>query len=402
MSAPDAAQRRFLLLGGPFGPFFRELAGALEARGAAVHRVNLHGAEAVNWGRRRAVRFNRPHGEWASWIARYMDDHAITDLVVYGDCQFYHRTALAEAGGLGARRHVFEHGYFRPDWITCERDGVNGFSRLPRDPAAILREAAAIDGAAAAHEKVGTITPYHVAHTMRDHVLYGLGRPAFGHYRWPYPNGAATQALGHARRALRLMLRRKRHVAPPAAPYYLCLLQREGDSQILFHSPFASVAGFYEHVMQNFARHAAEDATLLIKNHPLDPGIHDHGRRIARFASALGLDGRVRFVDGGSLAELARPARGVVTINSTAGISTVQFGVPTIALGAAVYAMPGLTFQDGLERFWSEAARPDMTLFHAFHRLVLARTQINGNFYSPRGRRMALAPSAERLMAGDV
>ncbi|HWA89891.1 MAG TPA: capsular biosynthesis protein [Rhizomicrobium sp.] len=395
-------RRRFLLLGGPFGPFFRQLAGALEARGAEIHRVNLNAAEAANWGWRRATRFNRAHEEWPAYVAEFIKARAITDLVVYGDCQFYHRTALAQAEAAGVRRHVFEHGYFRPDWITCERDGVNGYSRLPRDPEAILREAAAVDGAAASHEKVGTITPYHVAHTMLDYVIYALGWPAWRRYRWPYPNGVVSQALGHARRALRLSLARGRRIAPPAGPYYLCLLQREGDSQILFHSPFASVAGFYEHVMQNFARHAPADTTLLIKNHPLDPGIHDHGHRIARFAAALGLEERVRFVDGGSLAELARPARGVVTINSTAGISTVQFGTPTVALGEAIYDLPGLTFQGGLERFWTDAARPDMTLFHAFHRFVLARTQINGNFYAPRGRRMALEACAARLMADDA
>src|SRR5262249_48698014 len=155
-----------------------------------------------------------------------------------------------------------EHGYFRPDWVTHERDGVNGYSALPRDPAAIREAAGALPGDAAAHEKVGTITPYHVAHTMLDHVLDAAGWPFFLRFRWPYTNGVVAQALGHAGRALRLLALRGHRPEPPSAPYYLCLLQREGDSQILFHSSFASVSGFYEHVMQDFARHAPADTML--------------------------------------------------------------------------------------------------------------------------------------------
>ena len=72
----------------------------------------------------------------------------------------------------------------------------------------------------------------------------------------------------------------------------------------------------------------------MFKNHPLDPGLFDYGRQIRRVARLLDISERVRFFDGGNLAELARPARGVITINSTAAISALQFGVPTIAMGA--------------------------------------------------------------------
>lgn len=396
--------RRFLLLGGPFGPFFRLLARRLEQRGAEVFRVNLHAADAVNWGLRRATRFNHPHNEWPAWLARYINLHGISDVVVYGDCQFYNRTALEVARALQVERHVFELGYFRPDWVTYEKDGVNGHSSLPRDPVAILREGAELAGNVAAHEKIGAITPYHVTHTILDYFSDFLGRFAFFRYHWPYLHGPLAQATGTVLRTLRVQLargRQKRQIADlrrEARPYYLCLLQREGDSQILFHSAFGSVAGFYEAVMQDFARHAPASTLLVLKNHPLDPGVQNHGRHILRLARVLGIDSRVRFFDGGSLAELARPARGVITINSTAGISAVQFGVPTIAMGDAIYNLPGLTHQGGLQSFWRDAERPDMDLFRAFHRLVLARTQINGNYYSPRGRRIALNACADRLM----
>ena len=39
------------------------------------------------------------------------------------------------AANLGIRTHVFEEGYFRPYWVTLEREGVNRHSLLPRDAA---------------------------------------------------------------------------------------------------------------------------------------------------------------------------------------------------------------------------------------------------------------------------
>ncbi len=407
-SAARAPGRRFLLLGGPFGSFFGMLGDALRARGAHVFRVNLHGAEAINWGLRASVRFNRPFAEWPGWIAQYMAREGITDLVVYGDCQIYTRAALDAARRLGVVRHVFESGYFRPDWVTYEANGVNGYSGLPRDPGTIRREGGALERDAA-HEKIGTITPWHVKNAFFDYFKFALGWPLFFRYRWPYLHGQIAQAFGSTARLIRVNLGRARvrrqteELRRQPRPYYLCLLQREGDSQILFHSGFGSVAGFYEAVMQDFVRNAPANALLVFKNHPLDPGVHNHGKRIFRLARTLNVESRVRFFDSGNLADLAKPARGVVTINSTAGISTVQFGVPTIALGDAIYNMPGLTHQGGLASFWRAAERPDVELFRAFHRLVLARTQINGNFYAPRGQRIALEACANRLMqAADV
>lgn len=393
------------MLGGPFGPFFRQLAGTLGERGATIYRVNLHAADAVNWGLRRSDRFNGPHADWQRWISRYMTENAITDLAVYGDCQFYNRAALEAARWLGIERHVFESGYFRPDWITYEKNGVNDYSDLPRNAAALRREAEAAEGHMPHIEKIGIITPYHVMHAFADWIFDSLGWFAFSRYRWPYMHGPIRQALCSVRRAIRLKITKRRQnreieeIRSDERPYFLALMQREGDSQILFHSSFASVSGFCEAVMQNFANNAPANARLVFKNHPLDPGIVNYEQRIADVARALNMEGRVSFIDGGNLAELAKEARGVVTINSTAGISTVQFGVPTITLGRGIYSMEGLTHQGELSGFWRNPLKPDAELFRVFHRVVLSRTQINGNYYSPRGRRIALEVCADRLMS---
>jgi capsular polysaccharide export protein len=115
------------------------------------------------------------------------------------------------------------------------------------------------------------------------------------------------------------------------------------------------------------------------------------------YAAAAGVSGRVVYVEGGSPDELVRNSLGLVTVNSTMGILALTFGVPVVALGHAIYDMPGLTFQDGIDGFWRSAVAPDPLGFDAFRRVVAARTQVNGGFYSSSGLRLAVAGAAERL-----
>jgi capsular polysaccharide export protein len=72
-------------------------------------------------------------------------------------------------------------------------------------------------------------------------------------------------------------------------------------------------------------------------------------------------------------------------------------GVPVIALGRAVYTLPGMTFQGDLDDFWLEATPADPALFDAFRRVVVERTQINGGFYSKRAVALAVEGAARRL-----
>ena len=324
----------------------------------------------------------------------------MTDLSVFGDCHPYAAGAIDEARRRGVAVRVLEEGYFRPHWITLEREGVNGCSRLPRDPQA-YRWAAAQQTAATAAPG-----PAHAALTLRISLYFVgvyLAQPFFRGFRQPYAYSPLRQALAHARkyaadRWSELVHRRKR--APTPARYFLVLLQRPGDSQIVRHSPFRTVADMIELVMASFARWAPADARLVFKTHPLDHGIERHDLQIGRLSAALGVAGRVSLVDESRLDGVLSPAVGVVTGNSTGGLAALELGKPTIALGQAIYNLPGLAHQAGLDRFWSAPEPPDPSLFEAFKRTVIALTQVNGAFASRAGARLAAEGVAERLLAG--
>ena len=68
--------------------------------------------------------------DWPESFRRLIAEKSITDLVLYGDTRPIHATAVRIAREAGLTVHVFEEGYLRPYWVSYERGGSNGHSRL--------------------------------------------------------------------------------------------------------------------------------------------------------------------------------------------------------------------------------------------------------------------------------
>ncbi len=124
------SSRRILFLQGLPGSFFFRLGKALSERGCRVYRINFNGGDLWDWPARGAANYRGSARGWPAYLATFLRQHRITDIVLFGDCRPLHRMARGTAAGLGVPVHVFEEGYLRPDWVTLERGGVNGFSPL--------------------------------------------------------------------------------------------------------------------------------------------------------------------------------------------------------------------------------------------------------------------------------
>jgi capsular polysaccharide export protein len=394
--------RHFLFISAPFGPFARRLADRLAQFGAACTRVLVNGGDVLDWGLRDAAPYFGDLRGWRGWLETLIHARGVTDIVTYGDSSPYTVTALKLGQALGLRLHVFEQGYFRPDWVTLEPGGVNANSQLPRDPQWYRDRA--VGAPESSPERVGRTTPSAVGRIARYHTAMYLGLPLFPLYRAPYHHSALWQAVGHSWRFIGQRLssatQKRRHDAlvQSGRPLYLVLLQRPGDSQLWRHSDFEDTEAFLDKVVKSFAAHAAKDALLLVRPHPLDHGLDPHERVLARLARRAGVSERVHYVDHGKLHEMLPKITGAVCVNSTAGLAAVEFGCPTIALGRALYDMPGLTHQGGLDTFWTCAAQPDPSLYDAFRSVLMAATQINGAYATRRGRELAIPEAARRLL----
>lgn len=389
----DLTGRRVLIVTAPFGAFGRTLARALEARGAEVRRMIFNAGDAASWRRPGGVAFKGDARHWPSRLAELARDY--TDILVFGEGGAYNQGVLSQAESLSAKVWVLENGYFRPDWITLERNGVNASSPLPR----------AADGyeppipELPVTRPVGKMLPHHVINITLYHLVQALGSPAFPRYTLPYTISPWRQCLGHVRRYVRLVLQPKSEtdVGRIAArgPFFIACLQREGDVQLLRYSAYADNMAFLAEVMDSFARHAPAQARLVVKNHPLDPGLVDLAHLTWVLAIERGVADRVDFVDGGNLAQMCRASLGMVVNNSSAALSALGFSTPVKVMGRAFFDFEGLTDQQPLETFWRQPKAADKALFARFRAHVIRRSQINGNYHEPR----AMKPTAAAVAA---
>lgn len=401
---PPAPARRILFLQGMATDFFAHLGRALAKRGHYVCRVNFNGGDRLFWPLPGAVDYRGDLSEWPTFLDHLLGERGITDIVLFGDCRPLHRGAVRIGLLRQLTLHVFEEGYLRPNWVTLEPGGVNANSSLRRDPAWY-------------RQQVRTVPPWQSALPVRSSflrralqdVLYNLGGSVlawrYPHYRTHRPWPFYVEYASRLRRIVRSPVTRwrrgvaLRRIAGGGHAYFVLPLQLDSDSQIRQHSPQQRMRPVIEQVIASFATHAPADALLVIREHPLDNAISNWRSIVRQAASEAGARRRVVYIAGGCLEKLLVESLGVVTVNSTVGIVALSLGLPVIALGTAVYDMPELTFQGGLDSFWRERSPPDPETFDAFRRVVAHRTQLNGGFFSGSGLRLAVAAAVARIEA---
>lgn len=381
---PDLDVSHALLLQGPAGPFMRRFASELRAEGIAVTKVNFHAGDALFFGGRDAVSFRGRFEDFPEWVDALMEERGIDGVFAFGDCRTLHRMAFEAAERRGASTWAFEEGYLRPDWITLERWGVNGHSRMPKDPA-FYRSLDLPDlPAPSSVGKSFHLTSWYSTLNALAFTHLNRGFPHYEHHRilnaW-YHTFVWCRNVARKRRfawAERDML--QRFTGPLSGRYFLVPLQVHCDFQIL-HSPYSDVLEFVDEVLTTFAAHAAPEDHLLLKHHPMDRAYREYGALLQQLARRHDLVGRLHYCHDLHLPTLLKNAKGTITINSTVGLSSMHHGTPVCCLGTAVYDMEGLTHQEGLQTFLAAPGEVDMDLYHRFRRYLLHVNQVNGSFY---------------------
>ncbi|MBH0198271.1 MAG: capsule biosynthesis protein CapA, partial [Nitrospira sp.] len=127
-------RRTFLLLQGPATPFFAHLAARLRSEGHRVFKLNFNAGDWLYGPRSCNLNYRGKAFDLCDFLDGVYRRLEITDQVLFGDRRPVHRPAIEHGKVLGVRTHVYEEGYFRPSWVTLERQGVNSHSPLPRNP----------------------------------------------------------------------------------------------------------------------------------------------------------------------------------------------------------------------------------------------------------------------------
>lgn len=382
--------QKILLLQGPMGPFFNRLRRELEALGHTPHRLFFNSGDlffdACFAQSDRAYIFRGRRAEFSQYFRELLKRERFGAIVLFGDGRPLHRLAVNIARELGVEIYVFEEGYFRPHWITLERDGVNGYSRLPREPEPYLSA-----------DLPEPLPPEPVLPSFSRGALYSalyviamrLGWPLFPHYEHHRPLTMSGETFYWIRGAIRKRLYRRleRDLEDALAVglhkrFFLVPLQVHCDYQ-LKHSDFASVEEFITFVLEGFARAAASDHSLAFKHHPMDRPYTNYKSYIEREVARLGLKRRVFYLHDQDLNRLIDASLGVIVINSTVGLDAMGRGAPTLALGRAIYRLKGLSFDGSIDEFLRAPLAPDAELFASFRRYVMADSQANGSLMRP-------------------
>lgn len=401
--------RVFLFLQGPHGPFFHKLGKMLRRTGAQVWRVGFNAGDRAFWFHPKSyVPYTGRASDWPDAFRMLVAEKNVTDIVLYGDTRPIHAQAVDYARAAGLRIHVFEEGYMRPYWVTYERGGSNGNSRLMEMSVPDMQEALKLSDMEA---------PLPSANwgDMRQHVFYG----ALYHWFVMFRNGDYRSFQPHrdlpVTKEFQLYLRRlllmpwqaiERRIATSRIrlggfPYHLVLLQLEHDSSFQKHSPFSTMTEFLELVMRGFAEGAPPHHHLVIKAHPLEDGRVPVRRTVRQLARKLNLTDRIHYVRGGKLAQLLNHTRTAVTVNSTAGQQVLWRGIPLKVFGRAVYAQPEFVSTQPMAEFFSAAARPDARAYKDYRRYLLETSQLPGGFYSAGGRRTLLRQVVDMMLSPD-
>ncbi|OSI10198.1 capsule biosynthesis protein [Neisseria zoodegmatis] len=386
--------QRILLLQGPIGSFFKSFGDWLRLNHQkTVFKLNFNYGDEVYYPLSTGDTFayRDTYQAFPDFLTQFITENEIDAIVCFGDTRPYHIVAKQVVEKLGLSFWAFEEGYFRPAYVTLEQDGVNAFSPIPREASFFTEQFStlkqqnyqdppAIKGGFVPMAKCAI--RYYWAKNSK-HKRY----PHYIHHRCSsIPNYIRSWAISGVKRAAYMFKDRKFSQEIQSGKYgkfYILPLQVFNDSQVRIHSDFSSVQNFLLHVLASFATHAPDGINLIVKHHPMDRGFTDYRKTINRFIRQHPkLKGRVFYVHDAPLPVFLRHGIGMVTLNSTSGLSALIHDMPVKVLGRANYDISGITFQGSLAEFWKKPTPPAPDLFHAYRMYHINTTQINGSFYS--------------------
>lgn len=376
--------RKILIVQGDWEAGMCRLALDLKDSGHEVAKVMFCAPDLIY--RFRGIRthlFRKPLADFEAWLDQLVETENYDTFFLYNHYRPYNQIAwdLAERKDLGC--HVFELGLIRPNCVTVFSNKTLPLPTMAKAWDKLLAGGPPPKTVETPPALCQVSTPAKLLAFCTNFVISRITSPLFPNFV-----DQREMKLGcHLKHGLihmwRFIERSRDSDFDPifageiSGKYYAAPLQVHSDTQITKCSDFKSIEQFIKQVVRSFEQFAPEDTKLVFKVHPMDRGYKDYTDLIAGLDHRLG-GGRILYVDRVHLPTLLSHSRGVVNINSSVGISGLVHHVPVITLGKAVYDLPELTFQDGLDAFWTCAHKPKSARVKHFINLLLETSQGRG------------------------
>ncbi|MDN5619629.1 MAG: capsular biosynthesis protein [Psychrobacter sp.] len=374
--------RHVLLLQGKMGGFFNRFASFLQTQDIKVSKINFNAGDAFFYRHDNTYEYTDTLAQFTAWLQAFIKEHGIDAIVCFGDCRPHHTQAACVSEQVCISFFVFEEGYLRPDYITLQEHGINGYSRLNIEDIKALKKAN--DKPLYTHNRFYRLSIAAIVYYVMT-WLYKRRYPHYSHYRGMTAWQEAIAWLKAPWRKLKGYIPDKqlqnKLTKKNGNNYFLISLQVHNDSQITHHSDYRDVVQFIDEAIASFAHHADTQHLLVFKHHPLDRGHRDYRELVASLAERYQVAHRVFYGCDMHLPTLIKYSIGMVTINSTTGLQSVYHKKPTKVMGRAIYDTPKLTDSQPLKDFWQQPKTPDNEFYLRFREYLIEQTQINGAFY---------------------
>lgn len=378
--------KNVLFLQGPMGNFFKKLDTLFRRKGATTYKIGFNGGDWFYSHKDNYIPYTKRKEEWETYVKDFLITYKIDKIFLFGDCRYYQSKAIKIAMELEIDIFVFEEGYVRPHYITMEKFGVNDYSQISRNPVFYQ------------NLKQTVIPPVLHARSSKFKMIHSASMYYFIsnilHKRYPYyEHHRDFSALKEFHYGVRGIYRKliytlserkylKKIEGSLSKKYFFIPLQTHNDFQILQHSDYGSLEKFIIEVLESFSQHANKETWIIFKHHPVDRGRKNYKKFIMDQAKFLKVDNRTLVVNDIHLPTCIKHTKGTVTINSTVGLTSIGYKIPTITLGNALYDIEGLTCKAiSLETFWQAPKEPDETLYQQVRGHLIKTTQLNGSFY---------------------
>lgn len=325
--------------------------------------------------------------QWPQHLRELLVNRKIEAVFLFGDCRGIHKVAKSLCESLDIDLWCFEEGYFRPNFFTLEKNGVNYNSQLKHTNPSSLQQlkinTSLISYPKRFFQMILAGFQYWLANVTQPNRY-----PHYTHHR----DLNFIKAVYWTRSFLRFLKYkvtefpiRKLIKNSSSASYFVVPLQVHDDSQITEHSDYQSIEEFIEEVLISFAEHVKETScldTVIIKHHPMDRGHVEYGSFISSLSDRLEISSQIVYVHDLALPEIFPHCKGCITVNSTYGMQSLLHNTPVITMGRCFYAKEGLTFQGTLKEFWRNPGSVNLELFNNYRSHVIASSQVNGCLYS--------------------
>lgn len=395
---------RVLLLQGPVGPFFLQLQNVLNKSGFDAWRICFTAGDRLYSHRDKRLMFSNGLSEWQSWLEQFLAYSRIDCIVLFGCERPVHRIAIKVAKRRNIPIISLEEGYVRPGFITVEQTGNNRFSPLAGGMPPSDFETATPDKKQVNFSKSFAKMCWFGFTYYSSNILSSFSqRDTFHKSRSLVP-----EAFFWGRNFARKILHQGRNyriieklLEFNDKNYFLIPLQVADDSQLKEAGNGWTNEKLIIAALSSFASEAPKGVRLVFKVHPLERGHSRYNRLIKSLSSLHAVQDRVDVIDTGSLGLLVRHSIGMLTVNSTSGLSAIAHGIPLLATGEAIYSKTDFAQsacnKEDIDNFWHNAVFPDRNKCNRYLSWLRKNSLKTGDYYAQDGIDLAVAGVVEKI-----